>query len=110
MTACEEASPQARKKQAVTLHIFWRSVHRLLYVVPANLYNIVGSIERLYEGHLHPLLEHPIVTAGHSSKELFEQLINNNYSAYINMSPSHGSPHEVHVLHEQLNKHERTCA
>jgi hypothetical protein len=62
----------------------------------------IHIVERIDQGHLHPLLEHPRQTlrlefapwlctvSGHSSKELFKQLIITIRNIY--MRSSHGSP------------------
>ncbi len=65
--------------------------------------SIHSTMERLDQGHLHPLLEHPetnmsrpgieprspaLRRSGYSNKELFEQHVN-GYSEHLHMSPRH---------------------
>ncbi len=64
-------------------------------------------MERLEQGHLHPLPEQPEnqtraskVGSEHSSKELFEQLVNGGISTWARyMTPP------VHMLHEHTRTH-----
>ncbi len=78
----------------------------------------VTTLERLDQGHLHPKLEVPRlaclsrelkyraseVGGKHSSKELFEQLVN-SYSEHLHMNPRHGYPQCMWLQYMNIHGH-----